>query len=617
MKIAGMTSQNEAYIVTKDRPIRINEYLKICDPLQGDLLCETTETHAFNRFMPLDVQSDIVDKKVLESMKRLGYDIDDERIYIAKVRLLQEAPYPIETGSEVCSPSFEDIRPILVRCAPKEGLVLGAIQNTDALYPEADEALRGIFETFTRGASQEQRELPLVFPIAEMKDYPHIGVFGGSGSGKSYGIRVFIEEMMRLGIPSVVTDPHNEMTFESPDGRFDGAYRVFEVGISAGIPFERMTPPELIALLRSRTELSEAMESTVETVHRPGDTYAYFEGNLQRLLEMHEERDQEGGIARPAGEGGRMEGLFRVTNARSLKGLLWRLHALEKTGIFRAPEPDCDTLLGAGKTMVFRGDRRVLTVYCGFLLRKLYERRRAYLDGLDMDRYFPPFVSVIDEAHNFAPKGEPSPSKSTIREIAQEGRKYGVFLLLATQRPSILDDTTTAQLNSKFLFRTTRETDIRTIRDETDISSEEAKRLPYLESGNVFFSSAIMGRTVFLRMRKALSTQPKSANPFEEFFGLQRKKEEEMQSALLRFSPLGEMDYPRVLAALDGQGYPVTADGLTSILERLSTAGVFRREETIMGTRYVACVQPEIAPRDVKSVQHERDDIVFFDESEV
>lgn len=73
-----------------------------------------------------------------------------------------------------------------------------------------------------------------------------------------------------------------------------------------------------------------------------------------------------------------------------------------------------------------------------------------------------------------------SASKPILKEVAQEGRKYGVFLILATQRITLLDDTITAQLNTKFILRTVRESDIMTIKEETDISSDDAKRLPYL-----------------------------------------------------------------------------------------------------------------------------------------
>src|SRR5690606_13595486 len=126
--------------------------------------------------------------------------------------------------------------------------------------------------------------------------------------------------------------------------------------------------------------------------------------------------------------------------------------------------------------------------------------------------------------HNFAPKAIDSPAKSIIKEIAQEGRKYGVFLILATQRPTLLDETTTAQLNTKFVFRTVRGTDIATLKEETDLTQEEGKRLPYLRSGDTFVSSAAYGRTLFIRIRAAYTRSPHLLNPFDELRQLQSSK---------------------------------------------------------------------------------------------
>jgi len=63
----------------------------------------------------------------------------------------------------------------------------------------------------------------------------------------------------------------------------------------------------------------------------------------------------------------------------------------------------------------------------------------AALDPARPDTRVPTFV-VIDEAHNFVPSS-PGPAlterlASRIMAIAAEGRKFGVFVLLATQRPA-------------------------------------------------------------------------------------------------------------------------------------------------------------------------------------
>ncbi|NMR96123.1 ATP-binding protein, partial [Vibrio parahaemolyticus] len=116
-----------------------------------------------------------------------------------------------------------------------------------------------------------------------------------------------------------------------------------------------------------------------------------------------------------------------------------------------------------------QGSTRILQVYSTYLLNNIYHKRREFKDAQYKKaeaEYFPPFIVVTDEAHNFAPKGYESPSKSILKEISQEGRKYGVFLALATQRPTLLDETITAQLNTKLIFRTVRASDIDTIKEE-------------------------------------------------------------------------------------------------------------------------------------------------------
>ena len=193
---------------------------------------------------------------------------------------------------------------------------------------------------------------------------------------------------------------------------------------------------------------------------------------------------------------------------------------LQGEGIFSHNIDELLDLLKRRKLVVLQGSTRMINVFSTYLLAKLYYLRKEYRDELYRNNvkvdYFPPFIIITDEAHNFAPKGFDTPSKSILREISQEGRKYGVFLILATQRPTLLDETITAQLNTKLIFRTVRASDIDTIREETDLSSDETKRLPYLSSGDVFISSAKKGRTSFVRIRAANTVSPHTENPFDE-----------------------------------------------------------------------------------------------------
>ena len=124
MKVVGITTQQEVYVGSKERNFRINEFLIIEDPYQNDLLGEVVEAKTFNRYIPLNIYGDFVDNSVLESLKALGYDIDEDTIYISKVRLLNEALYPIQTGSDVRLPEFIEVKDIMIKSTKEDGLTL-------------------------------------------------------------------------------------------------------------------------------------------------------------------------------------------------------------------------------------------------------------------------------------------------------------------------------------------------------------------------------------------------------------------------------------------------------------------------------------------------------------
>ena len=78
------------------------------------------------------------------------------------------------------------------------------------------------------------------------------------------------------------------------------------------------------------------------------------------------------------------------------------------------------------------------------------------------EREADPVVLVCEEAHRYVPdKGEAQyeAAQEAIRRIAKEGRKYGLGLLLVSQRPSEVESTVLSQCNSWIVHRITNETD--------------------------------------------------------------------------------------------------------------------------------------------------------------
>lgn len=604
MKVLGLTGTSEVYLASNERNFRINEFLLIEDKVKN-YIGEVVEANTFNRFMPFEKENDFVDQSVIDSLLALGYDVNNEVVYLAKLRLLEEAMYPIMAGSSVRVPEFDEIKSLIIKSSPKDGLVLGVIKNTDDLYKNADEELKNIVYTFENGERKNQKDLPYIFNVSEFSQYPHIGVFGGSGSGKSFALRVIIEELMKKRIPTIVLDPHYEMDFklktydEAAD--YSNLYQSFLLGKDVGVDFKDLNVGEFKNLLNAAGVMTDAMDTSVDEVFKRGESVDAFRLRLSEILEaldrtedalnMDMQTAELNGDAAEADRIRRLQGYQktygRKLNASSLKGISWRFRRLVQDNVFSNSSEALEAALRSGKLISLKGSTRLLEVYSSYILKKFYYKRRAYMDakllGTNDEDYFPPFIIITDEAHNFAPKAFESASKPILKEVAQEGRKYGVFLILATQRITLLDDTITAQLNTKFILRTVRESDIMTIKEETDISSDDAKRLPYLTTGDAFISEASFGRTIFTRFRFADTKAIDKVNPFLELKGETEDRMlavfEEIKGSL----PISDFNLTREAASLEKTVGTMSTEEFKDILERLADEGYISKRTNPFG----------------------------------
>jgi DNA helicase HerA-like ATPase len=124
-----------------------------------------------------------------------------------------------------------------------------------------------------------------------------------------------------------------------------------------------------------------------------------------------------------------------------------------------------------------------------------------------------PLLIALEEAHNYLRSGEFSIASRTVQRIAKEGRKYGVGLLLVTQRPSELDETVLSQCGTIIALRMNNTKDrgyvAAAIQDELQVIVD---LLPSLRTGEGIISGegvSIPSRVQFYK----LSNAPKSADP--------------------------------------------------------------------------------------------------------
>jgi len=115
---------------------------------------------------------------------------------------------------------------------------------------------------------------------------------------------------------------------------------------------------------------------------------------------------------------------------------------------------------------------------------------------------FPVFV-FIEEAHNFVPNKENPLSKGIIKRIAAVGRKFGVFLILITQRPNKIDQDVLSQCNSQIIMQITNPEDQKAVRASSERMSEDLlKDLPGLNIGEAIIVGEMTKVPVMVKIRQ-------------------------------------------------------------------------------------------------------------------
>ncbi|OXZ32882.1 ATP-binding protein [Finegoldia magna] len=595
-RVVGMTDQIECFVASKYDRLRINEYMIVEDIKQGDILCQVTETHSVNEFMESNTADSYITKEQILKLQAVGYNISEGIKYIYKLRVMDDPAFAIEAGSTVRKPKFDEIKHLFYSGTIDKSLEIGIIKNTEEIYKSCPVEYKNLLKIMDSNQKvHDQEELVYLFNYYNMIEYPHIGIFGGSGSGKSYGLRVVIEELMKKSVPTIVFDPHNQMVFkdrtlENYGVDFSDKFEVLKVGEDLGINFPDLNRYELISLIETQGELTESMKSAYEAIldkdsitQSSANAFLDYLTTISKALSDKEEDTT-----------GYYERFSQLVNVDSLQAVIRRFNRLLNTDIFLNTSQKLFEALKDGETVIIQGTQKMLNLYASYAVNSCYRKRRRYVDAMT-NEYFPIICMVFDEAHNFCGSDQISVTRRIIKEIAQEGRKYGVFLILASQRMAAIEQTTIAQLSTKFIFRISTEKDLEVIRKETDLSSEEIRRLPYLSNGDVFISQAQIGKTLFARIRLAHTTQPKFKNPFDEMYRmLQINVQKKNQSDMELFNMLKEdnvfpitLDLFRICKIIEERhNIKMSVNDLENKLNKLSNDGYITKKKSIMGESY-------------------------------
>jgi len=128
---------------------------------------------------------------------------------------------------------------------------------------------------------------------------------------------------------------------------------------------------------------------------------------------------------------------------------------------------------------------------------------------------------IIDEAHNVLSYESMRESESwkdfrleTFEEIIKEGRKFGVFLTIASQRPSDISSTIISQLHNYFIHRLINNKDLEMIEKTVSyLDKLSVESLPILPVGACILSGVIADLPIIIQIEKLDdSHRPQSDN---------------------------------------------------------------------------------------------------------
>jgi DNA helicase HerA-like ATPase len=365
----------------------------------------------------------------------------------------------------------------------------------------------------------------------------HFAIVGATGVGKSSGVAIILQKILdtRPNLRIFLVDPHNEY------GRCFGDKAQVLTPRNLRLPFWLFNFEETVdAFFGGRPGIEEEVEILSEVIPLAKAAYLQYRVNNERALaKKRDPRDV--GFTADTPVPYRIEDLINLLDERMGKlenrnsrmiyhKLIGRIQTFRNhpryAFMFENANIGGDTMAEV-LSHLFRlpPDGKPMTIMqlAGFPAEVVDSVvsvlcRMAFDFGLWSDGVAP-LLFVCEEAHRYAPADKLvgfGPTRRALSRIAKEGRKYGVFLGLVTQRPAEIDPTIVSQCSTLFVMRLSNERDQNLIRSAvSDAATNLLSFIPSLGTREVF----TFGPGVALPTRMRFKKLPPELRPNSEASG--------------------------------------------------------------------------------------------------
>lgn len=306
----------------------------------------------------------------------------------------------------------------------------------------------------------------------------HTAILGSTGSGKSGTVAAVIHSLLERGASAgypkwqpriIILDPHNEYPAAFPAHK-----KLSTDDATLSLPYWLLNFQESVALLIGKTEFVATSQANIVKM-------ALLKARVQGAQELGLDPNKitvdspvpyKLSVFKAAVEADKPP---QASKQDSHNSILEKLDVLvrdarvcflmaEWAGGNQDPFPAIiEQLVGAGpqpRIVDLSGvPNEVAGVSSAVIARTLFNLK--VWQNAD-ERSKDPVLLVCEEAHRYVPnRGEAQyeAAQEAVRRIAKEGRKYGLGLLLVSQRPSEVEATVLSQCNSWIVLRITNDSD--------------------------------------------------------------------------------------------------------------------------------------------------------------
>ena len=361
-------------------------------------------------------------------------------------------------------------------------------------YPE-DEAIK-VGYLITRS------EVPVSLSIKGFRR--HLAIIAQTGSGKTYLSGVIVEELLRKGGTIIMLDPHADYVFLSQTNEkkrhelsdrmtifrnpaSTGRYTNAEVGKVEPyeICFSDLSLDEICLISGIRSDYTNIVSGLGVAFAQLKSEKAVFQP--VDLLEKIEQADSWKDVGVDS----------KIINGA--KDAARYLARVVKMRVFTDASTNVSKMLRPRHLSVvdLSGLDDEVSDYIGFrILSDIYE-------NVASGKFEYPVFVFVEEAHRFIPAQGSTYSAGIIKKIAAEGRKFGVFLVLITQRPFKIHSDALSQCNSQIIMRLTNPQDQNAVASSSErLGQTLLEDLPGLNKGEAVIVGEMTRAPIMARIRK-------------------------------------------------------------------------------------------------------------------